>query len=193
MAKTDKKAFYEDIVMAGFGGQGLMFIGKLLAYSAMKEGKHVTWIPSYGPEMRGGTANCTIVISSEEIGSPVTPHPHSLIVMNNPSMETFEPRLQSNGVLLLSSSFVNRPVTRSDIIVLAVPASEIAASAGTDRAANMVMLGAYIGMTKVVAKESIIDGLKELFGKKIDLFETNVRAFEEGLLFASQKPTKQGS
>jgi len=193
MAKTDKKAFYEDIVMAGFGGQGLMFIGKLLAYSAMKEGKHVTWIPSYGPEMRGGTANCTIVISSEEIGSPVTLHPHSLIVMNNPSMETFEPRLQSNGVLLLSSSFVNRPVTRSDIIVLAVPASEIAASAGTDRAANMVMLGAYIGMTKVVAKESIIDGLKELFGKKIDLFETNVRAFEEGLLFASQKPTKQGS
>ena len=193
MAKTDKKAFYEDIVMAGFGGQGLMFIGKLLAYSAMKEGKHVTWIPSYGPEMRGGTANCTVVISSEEIGSPVTPHPHSLIVMNNPSMETFEPRLQSNGVLLLSSSFVNRPVTRSDIIVLAVPASEIAASAGTDRAANMVMLGAYIGMTKVVAKESIIDGLKELFGKKIDLFETNVRAFEEGLLFASQKPTKQGS
>ena len=193
MAKTDKKAFYEDIVMAGFGGQGLMFIGKLLAYSAMKEGKHVTWIPSYGPEMRGGTANCTVVISSEEIGSPVTPRPHSLIVMNNPSMETFEPRLQSNGVLLLSSSFVNRPVTRSDIIVLAVPASEIAASAGTDRAANMVMLGAYIGMTKVVAKESIIDGLKELFGKKIDLFETNVRAFEEGLLFASQKPTKQGS
>ena len=193
MAKTDEKAFYEDIVMAGFGGQGLMFIGKLLAYSAMKEGKHVTWIPSYGPEMRGGTANCTVVISSEEIGSPVTPRPYSLIVMNNPSMETFEPRLQSNGVLLLSSSFVNRPVTRSDIIVLAVPASEIAASAGTDRAANMVMLGAYIGMTKVVAKESIIDGLKELFGKKIDLFETNVRAFEEGLLFASQKPTKQGS
>ena len=190
MAKVDKKAFYEDIVMAGFGGQGLMFIGKLLAYSAMKEGKHVTWIPSYGPEMRGGTANCTVVISSEEIGSPVTPHPHSLIVMNNPSMDTFEPRLQSNGLLLLSSSFVNRPVTRSDLRVLAVPASEIAASSGTDKAANMVMLGAYIDLTKVVAKESIIEGLKELFGKKIDLFETNVRAFEEGMKFTSQKPMK---
>lgn len=190
MAKAGKKEFYEDIVMAGFGGQGLMFIGKLLAYSAMKEGKHVTWIPSYGPEMRGGTANCTVVISSEEIGSPVTPHPHSLIIMNNPSMEAFEPRLRGNGLLLLSSSFVNRPVTRNDVRVLAVPASEIAASAGTDKAANMVMLGAYIGLTKVVSEESIIEGLKELFGKKIDLFETNVRAFEEGMKFASQKPMK---
>lgn len=187
MAKADRKAFYEDIVMAGFGGQGLMFIGKLLAYSAMKEGKHVTWIPSYGPEMRGGTANCTVVISSEEIGSPVTAHPYSLIVMNNPSMETFEPRLRSNGLLFLSSSFVNRPVTRNDVRVMAVPASEIAASAGTDKVANMVMLGAYISLTKVVAKESIIEGLKELFGKKIDLFETNVRAFEEGMKLASRK------
>jgi 2-oxoglutarate ferredoxin oxidoreductase subunit gamma len=193
MAKTEKKAFYEDIVMAGFGGQGLMFIGKLLAYSAMKEGRHVTWIPSYGPEMRGGTANCTVVISSEEIGSPVTPHPSSIIVMNNPSMETFEPRVQKDGMLLLSSSMVNRPSTRQDIKVLAVPASEIAASAGAEKSANMVMLGAYIARTKVVAKESIIEGLKELFGKKLDVFETNVRAFEEGMKFAHQKSPKQAT
>jgi len=193
MAKTEKKAFYEDIVMAGFGGQGLMFIGKLLAYSAMKEGRHVTWIPSYGPEMRGGTANCTVVISSEEIGSPVTPHPSSIIVMNNPSMETFEPRVQKDGVLLLSSSMVNRPSTRQDIKVLAVPASEIAASAGAEKSANMVMLGAYIARTNVVAKESIIEGLKELFGKKLDVFETNVRAFEEGMKFAHQKSPKQAT
>jgi 2-oxoglutarate ferredoxin oxidoreductase subunit gamma len=193
MAKSEKKPFYEDIVMAGFGGQGLMFIGKLLAYSAMKEGRHVTWIPSYGPEMRGGTANCAVVVSSEEIGSPVTPHPRAIIVMNNPSMEAFEPRLQSNGLLLLSKSMVNRPVTRSDVKILAVPASEIAASAGAEKSANMVMLGAYIAFTKVVAKESIIQGLKELFEKKIDLFEANIRAFEEGMKFVNQQLTQKTS
>jgi 2-oxoglutarate ferredoxin oxidoreductase subunit gamma len=170
-----------------------MFIGKLLAYSAMKEDRYVTWIPSYGPEMRGGTANCTVVVSDEEIGSPVTSHPRAVIVMNNPSMEAFEPRLQSNGLLILSSSLVNRPVTRDDIRVLAVPASELATLAGTEKAANMVMLGAYVALMKVVSEESIIEGLKELFGKKLDLFETNVRAFEEGMKFANQKPTKQGT
>jgi len=191
--ETRRKGLYEDIVMAGFGGQGLMFIGKLLAYSAMKEGKHTTWIPSYGPEMRGGTANCTVMVSSEEIGSPVTPHPKSVIIMNNPSMEAFEPRLQSNGLLLLSSSFVNRPPTRSDVKVVSVPASELASEAGNERAANMVMLGVYVGLTKVVSKESVIAGLKELFAKKIDAFEANVRAFSEGLKFAEQFSMKHSS
>jgi 2-oxoglutarate ferredoxin oxidoreductase subunit gamma len=176
--------------MAGFGGQGLMFIGKLLAYSAMKEGRHVTWIPSYGPEMRGGTANCTVVVSSEEIGSPVAPHPRAIIIMNNPSLEAFEPKLQSNGLLLLSSSFVNKPTTRKDAKIVAVPASEIAARAGAERSANMVMLGVYVALSKVVSKESIIEGLKELFGKKLDLFEANVRAFEEGMKFADKQSAK---
>ncbi len=179
--------------MAGFGGQGLMFIGKLLAYSAMKEGRHASWIPSYGPEMRGGTANCTVMVSSEEIGSPVTPHPRSVIIMNNPSMEAFEPRLQSNGLLLLSSSLVNRPPVRNDIKVVPVPASELASNAGNERAANMVMLGVYVGMTKVVSKESVIAGLKELFAKKSDAFEANVRAFDKGLRFAEQFLAKQNS
>lgn len=182
---------YEDVVMAGFGGQGLMFIGKLLAYSAMKEGKHVTWIPSYGPEMRGGTANCTVVVSSQEIGSPVATHPCSIIIMNNPSMEAFEPKLQSNGLLLLSDSFVTRPTTRKDIRIVSVPASEIATSSGAERSANMVMLGVYVALTKVVSKESIIGGLKELFGKKIDLFEANTRAFEEGMKFADNQSANQ--
>lgn len=193
MTKAERNGLYEDIVMAGFGGQGLMFIGKLLAYSAMKEGKHVTWIPSYGPEMRGGTANCTVVVSSEEIGSPVTSHPRSIIVMNNPSMEAFEPRVQSGGLLLLSSSFVNRPVTRRDIRVLAIPASELADNAGAERSANMVMLGAYVALRNVVAKESVTEGLKELFGKKLDLFEANVRAFEKGMEFAKQQKAKPAS
>jgi len=193
VTKAERNGLYEDIVMAGFGGQGLMFIGKLLAYSAMKEGKHVTWIPSYGPEMRGGTANCTVVVSSEEIGSPVTSHPRSIIVMNNPSMEAFEPRVQSGGLLLLSSSFVNRPVTRRDIRVLAIPASELADNAGAERSANMVMLGAYVALRNVVAKESVTEGLKELFGKKLDLFEANVRAFEKGMEFAKQQKAKPAS
>jgi 2-oxoglutarate ferredoxin oxidoreductase subunit gamma len=193
VAEVERKGLYEDIVMAGFGGQGLMFIGKLLAYSAMKEGKHVTWIPSYGPEMRGGTANCTVVVSSEEIGSPVTSHPRSIIIMNNPSMEAFEPRVQTGGLLLLSSSLVNRPLTRRDVRVLAIPASELADAAGAERSANMVMLGAYVALTGVVAEESIIEGLKELFGKKLDLFEANVRAFEEGMKFAKQQGAKPAS
>jgi len=191
MNRRARETFYEDVVMAGFGGQGLMFIGKLLAYSGMKEGKHVTWIPSYGPEMRGGTANCTVVISNEEIGSPVASHPHAVIVMNNPSLEFFEPRLQQDGLLLFSSSMVNRPITRKDIKFMAVPATEIAASVGSEKAANMVMLGAYVALTKTVSKESVIAGLKELYEKKNELFEVNMRAFEEGIRFATKCLVRQ--
>jgi 2-oxoglutarate ferredoxin oxidoreductase subunit gamma len=187
VAKVISKPFYEDIVMAGFGGQGLMFIGKLLAFSAMKEGRNVTWIPSYGPEMRGGTANCTVVISEEEIGSPIIPHPHALIIMNNPSLEAFEQRLQSNGLLIYNSSLVTRPVTRKDIMSISVPANDVASTAGNEKAANMVMLGAYTGHVKVVSKESIVEGLRELFEKKVDLLETNVRAFEEGFRLAQKQ------
>lgn len=194
MVKAEQKPLYADIIMAGFGGQGLMFIGKLLAYSAMKEGRNVTWIPSYGPEMRGGTANCTVVVSDEEIGSPVIPRPQALIIMNNPSLEAFEPRLQTNGLLFLNSSLVTRPMTREDIKVIAVPANEIAAKVGSERAANMVMLGAYIAYTKAASKESILEGLKELFGKKIAILEINIRAFEEGMKFAHQtSPASVGS
>ena len=185
MAK--EKPVYEDVVMAGFGGQGLMFIGKLLAYSAMTEGRNVTWIPSYGPEMRGGTANCTVVISQQEIGSPVIPHPKAIIVMNNPSLETFEPRLQKNGLLLANRSFVTHPITRKDIKTISILANEIAASAGSERSANMVMLGTYIACTKVVSKDSIVAGLKELFGNKAGALEANMRAFEEGMKAVQQK------
>lgn len=188
--KGKDEGFYEDILMSGFGGQGLMFIGKLLAYSAMKEGKHVTWIPSYGPEMRGGTANCTVVISSEPIGSPVTSHPKSAIIMNNPSMEAFEPKLQSNGLLLFSSSFVNKELSRDDIRALAVPASELAISAGSEKAANMVMLGSYVELKNVVSKVTVRLGLKELFGAKLDAYESNIRAFDQGMRFAGQNAPK---
>jgi 2-oxoglutarate ferredoxin oxidoreductase subunit gamma len=178
---SKKTGFYEDVVMAGFGGQGLMFIGKLLAFSAMKEGRNVTWIPSYGPEMRGGVANCNVVISDGEIGSPVPPHPRAAIVMNNPSLDTFEPKLKADGLLLVNSSFVTEPVKRKDVRAICVAANEAAVEAGNEKAANMVMLGAYVAKTHAVSKESIIAGLKELFANKVDVLDANVKAFEAGL------------
>jgi len=180
MKKAIEKPLYSNVVMAGFGGQGLMFIGKLLAYSSMKAGKHVTWIPSYGPEMRGGTANCTVVISDEEIGSPVITSPQALIIMNNPSLEVFEPRLQPQGTLFLNSSLVTRQVTRKDIEAVSVPADNIAVEVGEKRAANMVMLGAYIARTKVVPEESILEGLKEFVAKK-QFLDVNTQAFQKGI------------
>lgn len=176
------KSFYENVIIAGFGGQGVLFIGRLLAYAAMKERRNVTWIPSYGPEMRGGTANCTVVMSDEVIGSPVITSPQGLIVMNKPSLDTFEPRLENGGLLIMNSSLITRETERKDIVVVKVPANKIAFELGSDRAANMVMLGAYIARTKVVAKETILEVLKDSLGKKkMALFETNKVAFQKGI------------
>lgn len=186
MEKTVGKPVYANVIMAGFGGQGLMFIGKLLAYSAMKAGKHVTWIPSYGPEMRGGTANCTVVISGEEIGSPVITLPQALIIMNNPSLEAFEPRLQTQGLLVLNSSLITRQLRREDVKAIAVPANDIAVEIGEKRTANMVMLGAYVARTEVVSKESILEGLKEFFGKKTQFLDVNTKAFEKGMEYGKR-------
>ncbi|MCK4477894.1 2-oxoacid:acceptor oxidoreductase family protein [Candidatus Bathyarchaeota archaeon] len=186
MEKTVGKPVYANVIMAGFGGQGLMFIGKLLAYSAMKAGKHVTWIPSYGPEMRGGTANCTVVISGEEIGSPVITSPQALIIMNNPSLEAFEPRLQTQGLLFLNNSLITRQLRREDVKAIAVPANDIAVEIGEKRTANMVMLGAYVARTEVVSKESILEGLKEFFGKKIQFLDVNTKAFEKGMEYGKR-------
>ena len=178
--------FYEDLIIAGFGGQGILFIGKLLAYAVMKEGKNVTWIPSYGPEMRGGTANCTVVVSDEEIGSPVITAPRSLIVMNNPSLEAFEPRLKTGGLLVINTSLVTLQPKRNDISIVCVPANKIAMELGNDRAANMVMLGAYIAKTKIAAKETILEALSSVLAKgKAELFELNKTAFEKGMEIGS--------
>jgi len=185
MKRAIEKPLYANVIMAGFGGQGLMFIGKLLAYSSMKAGKHVTCIPSYGPEVRGGTANCTVVISDEEVGSPVITSPQALIVMNNPSLEAFELRLQPKGILFLNSSLVTRQVTRKDIEVISIPADDIATEVGEKRATNMVMLGAYIARTKVVPKESIFEGLREFFAKKTQFLDLNKQAFQKGMEYVN--------
>jgi len=151
----------QEVIVSGFGGQGVLFIGQLLAYTGMDEGKEVTWIPSYGPEMRGGTANCTVVISDEEIGSPFVKNPTAVIAMNLPSLDKYEPLVESGGVLVVNTSMVNRKVAREDITVVSIPANDIAEEMGSGRSANMVLLGGLLGnldLLSLKAVESALEG-----------------------------------
>jgi len=145
----------QEVIIAGFGGQGVLFAGQLLSYTALDEGKEVTWIPSYGPEMRGGTANCTVVVSDEEIGSPLVNRPTAVIAMNLPSLEKFEDLVEEGGVLVVNASMVNREVQRKDIKVVSIPANEIAMELGSERATNMVMLGALLGNLDLLSLEAL--------------------------------------
>ena len=135
----------QEVIISGFGGQGVLFAGQLLSYAAMDAGKAVTWFPSYGPEMRGGTANCTVVISDEEIGSPLVKNPTAVIAMNLPSLEKFEDLVEPGGVLVVNSSMINREVKRKDIRKVMLPANDIAEELGSHRSTNMLMLGALLG------------------------------------------------
>ena len=145
----------QEVIIAGFGGQGVLFAGQLLSYTAMDEGKEVTWFPSYGPEMRGGTANCTVVISDEEIGSPLVKNPTAVMAMNLPSLEKFEPLVKKGGVLVVNASMVNREVTRKDIKVVSLPANDIAEEMGSSRSVNMIMLGAMLANMDLLSLEAI--------------------------------------
>lgn len=145
----------QEVIFAGFGGQGVLFAGQLLAYAGMDVGKDVTWIPSYGPEMRGGTANCTVVISDEEIGSPFVQYPTAVLAMNLPSLDKYEHLVKPDGVLVVNSSMVNREVQREDITVVSLPANDIAEESGTKRAVNMVMLGALLGNSDILSLEAL--------------------------------------
>ncbi|GAB4117339.1 MAG: 2-oxoacid:acceptor oxidoreductase family protein [Candidatus Caldatribacteriota bacterium] len=171
----------EEIIIAGFGGQGIMLIGRLIAYAGMLEGKKVAWMPSYGPEMRGGTANCTVIVSSEEIASPVVPNPHSLIVMNKPSLDKFEPMVKKDGLIILNDSLINQEVKRDNLTVIRVPANEIADQLGNLKIANMVMLGAYVQKTGIVKMETIYKALeKGLSSRNKDLLNLNLQALAKG-------------
>jgi 2-oxoglutarate ferredoxin oxidoreductase subunit gamma len=173
---------YHSTIISGFGGQGVMLIGQLLTYSAMMENLYVTWIPSYGPEMRGGTANCTVVIDKEPIGSPVIDRPTDVIAMNIPSLLKFEKSILPGGTLLLNTSVIDRDPSRSDIHVYRVNAGEIANRIGNDKVANMVILGAFCGITHAVSMDSIIHAMeKKLTGKKAELLALNKQALEQGL------------
>jgi 2-oxoglutarate ferredoxin oxidoreductase subunit gamma len=169
-----------DVIMAGFGGQGILLIGKMLAYAGMHAGKEVSWLPSYGPEMRGGTCNCTVVISDKPVGSPVIRSPRAVVAMNLPSLEKFESDLREGGLLLINSSLINRGAERDDVTVLEVPANEIASELGNPRGANMVALGAYIGATEAVSLDEVVEVIRETFAAKPAVIDVNIEALRKG-------------
>lgn len=172
---------YQDVMIAGFGGQGVLVAGKLLAYAGMLEGKHVTWFPSYGAEIRGGTANCTVIISGSEIGSPVVQHPSAMLIFNEASFVKFEKRIKEGGHLFLNSSLVQTPSNRHDIIRIEIRANDIAEDLGDSRIANMVMLGAFLEKTRVVAMESVLAALKQVLPqRRHSLIPLNENALRRG-------------
>jgi 2-oxoglutarate ferredoxin oxidoreductase subunit gamma len=154
-------AITSELVISGFGGQGTLFAGQIVAYAGMDAGRHVTWIPSYGPEMRGGKARCTVVVSDEEIGSPIVRRPTSAIVMNIPSMEAYEPAVTPGGVLIVNSSLIDLTSERKDIAVIYVPATERATDMGNVRVANMILLGAWAAATGVLTPEQLGQALAD--------------------------------
>ena len=174
-----------EIVFSGFGGQGVLFAGQILAFAGMDAGKEVTWMPSYGPEMRGGTANCTVLIADEEIGSPVVRHPKAVVVMNLPSLDKYEPVLPEGGVLIINASLVNRGTTRSDITAVSVPANEIAEKIGNKRLTNMVLLGALLEKLPVLSVSALEEALKNhLPERHRKLLPANLEALKLGAAFA---------
>lgn len=178
---------YHGLIAAGFGGQGVMLFGQILSYAAMVDNKYTTWLPSYGPEMRGGTANCTIVVSDEYIASPVLDMPNEVIAFNIPSLLKFEKEITENGLLLLNSSVIDRDTTRTDINIVKIPANSIAEKLGTVKIQNMVMLGGYLGLTNAVSLKSVEIALrKKLLGKKSSLVELNMNAIKEGMAVATK-------
>lgn len=172
-----------NIIISGFGGQGVMAMGKTLAEAGMKEGVNVSWLPSYGPEMRGGTANCNVVLSSEPVISPVVLDANELIAMNKPSLAKFEKAIVPGGMLFVNSSIIEIKAERSDITAYYVPCNDIAAELGNPKVANMVMLGAFIEATKVLKVETIREMLTHIFtGPKANLVELNIEALRRGAL-----------
>ena len=169
------------IMLAGFGGQGILFAGKVLAYAGLKAEREVSWLPSYGPEMRGGTANCSVVISDKPVGSPIIPNPDVLVAMNRPSLDKFEETLPKDGIVILDNSMVDRKVERDDVKVFEIPAREICLEAGLGNLANMVIVGKLIKETGLYTMDEIKAGLeKSIPPSKAALMEKNIKAIELG-------------
>jgi len=193
------------ILVAGFGGQGILLLGRLIAYSGMLEGKEVTCFPSYGAEMRGGTANSTVIVSDEMIGSPIMGNPDILIAMNEASLKRFQPKIKSGGVLIFDSSLISSPEIRGDIHVIHIPATEIAASIAESeapnknpvltatrvRSANMVMFGALLAKTGIVKVETAIHALERLTSSKREkTLKENKKAVMRGVAYIASKKSK---
>ncbi len=171
----------ERIIIAGFGGQGVMSIGQMLAYAGMLEDKGVSWLPSYGPEMRGGTANCHVIVTEGDVDSPLVSKASTALVLNRPSFFKFEPKVVKDGLLIVNSSLVEDKSERDDIRAYYVPAGDLALEVGNDKATNMVMLGAYIQLTGIVECENIRHALEMVFGKrKSHIIDVNYKALKAG-------------
>jgi 2-oxoglutarate ferredoxin oxidoreductase subunit gamma len=173
-----------EIKFSGFGGQGILLSAKLLAYTAMKQGSFVAWVPSYGPEMRGGTAYCTVVISDKLIGSPIIKNPSHLLAMNRPSLEKFSPDVKKGGIIMINSSLIPVRSERDDIIELIVPASDTAIQVGSVKAANIVALSAFVAKSEIVNLELLRKCIKEEFAAKPKIIPLNMAAFDEGVSIA---------
>lgn len=173
-----------ETIIAGFGGQGVLFTGKVLAYAGLEEGLEVTWLPSYGPEMRGGTANCTVIISDEEIGSAQVLRPRAAIVMNQPSLDKFEDLVAEGGYLVVNNSMVTRKVQRTDITVIEIPGTELSEKLGDKRLTNVVMLGALAAKADFLNIKSIEKGIEKSLSKdKKSLLEMNIKALKAGAAY----------
>ena len=172
----------KEVILAGFGGQGVMSIGKNLAEAGVEEGLEVSWVPSYGPEMRGGTANCTVILTDERIGTPLVDHPTEIVVLNEPSLAKFELVLRPGGTVFVNSSMIPERVGRTDVRAVYVPCDEIAEKLGSPKVGNMVMLGAYVAATQVLKVETIEAMIHAMFtGRKADLVPMNLAAFHQGI------------
>ena len=179
---------HHEIIISGFGGQGVLFAGQLLAYAALEEGRHVTWIPSYGPEMRGGTAHCTVIVSDESIGSPLVKHPTAVLALNPPSLTKYAPKVTVGGVLILDATLITLRGERTDIQEIALPAKAIADELGVPQIANVVMLGALIAATNVVALETMDKVLEEhVSAKHRHKLEANKMALRRGAAYVTSQ------
>jgi len=172
----------KEVILSGFGGQGVMSIGKNLVEAGLEEGMEVCWVPSYGPEMRGGTANCSVILSDERIGAPVIEVPTEVVVMTRPALEKFEPMVEAGGMVFVNSDVVPDKVTRSDVTAYYIPCDSIALELGNSKVSNMVMLGAYVAATKALKVETIEQMITEMFtGRKAKLVPLNMEALKRGI------------
>lgn len=176
-----------EVKFAGFGGQGILSAGKFLAEAGMEEDKEVAWVPSYGPEMRGGTAYCTVVISDGLIGSPIVNTPADLVAMNRPSLEKFEPTIRNGGFILVNSSLIPDRVQRTDVKEILVPCNDEAIKLGNTRGANMIALGAYVACSSVVDLESILSIVETEFQRKPQFIESNLACIKRGFELAKEQ------
>jgi len=177
----------EELIVAGFGGQGVLSLGMTLAYAGMIEGKEISWMPSYGPEMRGGTANCITIISDNKVSSPIISFFDTAIVLNQPSMDKFAPKVKPGGLLLYESGNIFKPSTRTDIEIIGIPATTEALKMKNAKTMNMIILGAYLQLKPVVKNESILEALKKVLPEKYHhLLEINKQALEKGEAMVQQ-------